>query len=235
MSKAAVLSVLAGAVVATGAFADPVVLSQSKLGDHPDGAARPPAYGLRLDNVFAGMGAGSSGTTTFSFQENGAGVILKILDTNSDGIADAINISGKIYGGVDTGGTYGFGAGLYDLDFTFSSGVNTEADGWTAGSFLTNQGSVTALATNGGVAEGTSFNFFQRTDAMAKDFAFLRDAHRFPGFGGLVGRGWVTFNSDGSGSAGTQDFLFVAIPLPGSAGLAMAGLGLVAIRRRRAI
>ncbi|MEQ8318019.1 MAG: hypothetical protein RIE77_00945 [Phycisphaerales bacterium] len=231
MNKASMFGVLTGFALAGAAMADPVVLFQSALGDHPDGHARPPGYGLRLDNMFEGFGAG--GTTTFSFEENGARVVMKILDTTGDGNADAINISGKVYGGQDSGSGYAFGEGMFRLDFTLAMGVNTESNGWTAESFASNSGVMTAMAGNGDLLEGTTFNFYQQSDAMAKDFAILTDQHRFPGFAGHVGRGWVTFNSDGSNSRGTQDFLFITIPLPGSAGLAMAGLGLVAVRRRR--
>lgn len=253
MKNAALFCAVAGLAFASTASADPVVLQQFSLADHPDGSARPPVYGLRLDNIFTagttsagdtGVAGGVGGITTFSFNHPGAGVILRVLDTTGNGVADAINISGTVFGGVDVGSSYGFGAGLYALDFTFTNDVTKvegPQGGWTASKDYLGNGSLVALAGNADVAEGTNFNLYQQTKDGAADFEFLRDGHRLgshPSFMDMfVGRGWLTYHSGGNKVNGTQDFLFVGtiIPLPGSAGLAFAGLGLVALRRRRTV
>lgn len=64
------------------------------------------------------------------------------------------------------------------------------------------------------------------------------DEHRLGGFPALaaldpyVGRGWVTYNSDGTNSSGTQDWIFT--PKPTSVVLmCIGGVGLFARRSRR--
>jgi hypothetical protein len=243
MSRAALLSVVAGLGLAAGAMADPVVLFQSKLGDHPDANESPPAYGLRLDNLFAGAAAGSGGVTTFSFNNpaHGAAMYIQIHDTNDDGFADRIELSGTVYGGDVSSG---YATGLYSLNFVFEMGVGTVADGWNASTAHLGGGTLEAMAGNSHLSSGTTFDLFQMTskgdDSMGPmPFEFRQDGHRLEDFASIlarnphVGRGWLTTNPTGDGVSGTQDFLFVTIPLPGSAGLAMVGLGMVAVRRRR--
>lgn len=225
MKSAAMLGVLAGATLATTAVASPVTLFESRLGDHPNGAQNPPPYGLRVDGLLASQG-GAGGVTTFSFEQNGAGVSIKIVDLDGDlGTNDLqITIQGNVYGGEAPASTYTFGEGLYALDFTMSFGVDGVSNGWTAdGGSPLNSGTLTALGSYGLTGSGA---FTLDLKAGADMFLFLDDGHRLPGSSGWVGRGWL----DGGG---TRDFLFTVIPLPGSAGLAMAGLGLVALRRRR--
>lgn len=84
------------------------------------------------------------------------------------------------------------------------------------------------------VADGVANNAGTgNQDAM---FAFLDSGYRLSGSGNeFVGIGWLA-NKDGNGNilrSGTQDWIFTIIPLPSTAGLAMAGLGMIAIRRRR--
>ncbi|MEM9066024.1 MAG: hypothetical protein AAGB51_11095 [Planctomycetota bacterium] len=215
------------------------------LANHPDANQNPPPYGLRLDDLFlqtaevGGLASGVGGVTTFSFDPaDGGNVLLEVFDIGGN---LEINISGTVYGGVDTGSAYGFGEGLYDLDFRYIVDVTEVlgADGgWVAdpGS-VASQGTITAQG-NADVAAGTSWRFYQQLSGSLAPFSFLRDEHRLGGFPSVasldpfVGRGWVTFDPAGADSSGTQDFIFLAIPTPGSLAV-LAGAGLLATRRRR--
>lgn len=247
------LTVLAGAGLA---MAEDVLFS-SRIGDHPDGNQNPPPYGLRLDNLFDAIG-GDDGVTTFSFEQNGASSIIEIIDSNSDLIADKIRISGTVYGGETDGDNYDWGEGLYELFFEISAAVTTEGgpfDGWHTSGNSAGAGTLTALGNYDTVTDGQVFNFYkQKTGVNGRGFEYLRDRHRLTDqageegpmadlassfrdptlFNSIVGRGWNTFDPDGViNSGGTQDWLFITIPLPSGGAMAIAGFGFLAFRRRR--
>jgi hypothetical protein len=213
---------LAAAPIAGAGITPTTLLVQ----DHPDALQAPPSYGLRLDNIFAPLG-GPSGFTTFSFNQFNNTMLT--IDN------DSITIAGTVYGGHDEGTSWGFGEGAYALAFTYNQNVSTVADGWTAAQSATNTGTLTALGNNNGVPMGTVFQLADMNDPTGLSFLLLQDGHRLTPeqIQGMndpwVGRGWMTV-PDGQG--GTRDWIFVAIPAPGTAmglGMMMAAAG----RRRR--
>jgi hypothetical protein len=213
-------AVCASAVVAGSTMATPVV-TKFRLSDHPDGNQNPPPYGLRIDGLFGG------GVTTFSIN-GGTGTTLTVVD---DGSTITIDIDGVLYGGEASGGVYTGHTGLYEVHFSYTMNVVEDGTGWR----VTNQHALNA-GTIEQLSSGTTWNIADKYgNGPGYSFAFLQDDHRLAGHpeqgqGYWVGRGWVM----GAGS-GTRDWLFLGelIPLPSTAGLGLAGLGLVAIRRRR--
>ena len=237
---------LTAAIVGVSACASADTIYKARLGDHPDATQNPPPYGLRLDNLFLDSGASGArgGVTTFSMSA-GSGVHLTVDRTGS---TLTINISGEVIGGEEngSGGPGGFGTGSYQLDFTYTSGVIAFNGGWLVIPTPTSSGfgSLTANFTGTGITAGDEFFFgqdgFQGGAAAGgyplAAFAFMPDGYRLGGGTDEVGRGWLA-NMDANGNIiggnGTQDFLFTVIPLPTTSGLALAGLGLIALRRRR--
>ena len=110
------LAASAAFVVAATASATSTFFS---LSDHPDGNANPPAYGMRFDGLFDGEMGAAGGVTTFSFNTFG-NTVLEVVD---NGGSLTINITGTLYGGEDTGSSYGFGEGSYALDMSYTVGV----------------------------------------------------------------------------------------------------------------
>jgi hypothetical protein len=216
-ATAAALLCAAGA-----ALADRVTYS---LGDHPSG---PEASALRFDNLFAMLG-GSAGLTTFSTAPYNDTVMVV-----EDGL---VTITGTVYGGLDDG--TGFGRGAYRLLFTYSEGVG--ADGIVGPDSEANGGTLTALADNNGVAEGTMFVFADAGGGEGAGFQFLRDGFRLTAAqrallnDPYIGRGWLQAPNV---IGGVAQFAFMGrpvctIPLPSAALLTAAGLTPLMIRRRR--
>ncbi len=251
------LAAMAVAFVGWSAPASAASVRQFELFDHPDGNENPPPYGLRFDDILAGSG-GDGGVTTFSF-DTFADTILTVTDDMMGSIT--INISGNLFGGEKDSG---FGVGQWALDFNYTMNVAPDGTGWiVTDNDSDNNGTLTKVGDEGGVDDGTSFEFRDKSE-MGGDtsFRFLQDGHRLDDFPDMadmdpwVGRGWFKSlwyydgddddDDDSRGwkkTKGAHDFLFLGkeidgdpgdpIPLPSAAGLGLVGLGVVVSRRRR--
>jgi hypothetical protein len=216
----------AGLAVCALAHSALVVPGLYQLHNHTDGAARPPMYGLRLDELFNS----TPGHDIFTFDFDHAMSDMKMMVT-----ASTIQIFGKTWGGRDAGGAYAAEAttGLYHVNFTYSVGVGMapgDDDMWVAygGPMMQNSGTITTpLATVIGLVDKQQGNYYFRLGDEDNDAG-----HR--GFNGISGWGWLNHGPTGSPHVADSDWLFTAelIPSPGS--LALAGLaGLVCVRRKR--
>lgn len=230
MSPRMILAALGAAAVATVASAQVVEPGNYELRNHPDGAARSPYYGLRLDGLFTGD---TNHIYTFDFEAPGSNMRMTITEAAGD---LSVRIFGTAWGGRDVGSSYAGGShpdahrtGLYSIDFTYRENVVIDANGLrVTGDHSSNNGSITAP---------TGQVFGMVDEQGSHDYSFqVANGHR--GHPGLSGWGWV--NHSGGNHIYDSDWLFTAIqvpnvqiPLPGAAGLAATGLGCVAIRRRR--
>ena len=218
--------------------------------DHPDGAALPPPYGLRLDNLFdvtpesgsVTPGPGTSGVTTFSFVN-----VQATVTTNTTTGDISVNIAGDVHGGRDTGGGYGFGEGDYAIDFTYSANVSPDGNGWKVSPMSSsNQGTIEFLSGSSAIAAGTTWRLYEQENNAGNTFVFKDDYHRLSGTGlpldTFVGRGWLDYTI--GGTSVTQDWLFIApdqpsliiVPVPAAAPMGLAGLvmmGMCVIKRYR--
>ena len=115
-----------------------------ELKNHPDGGARPPLYGMRLDGLITGT---SSEVWTFSFEPDtcaasGAGCsggqtaqALGDADSSEIGMTMTFNgtsltIEGVVFGGKNSGSGYDSGnASLWDVSFTYDFNVHEGGTG----------------------------------------------------------------------------------------------------------
>ena len=199
------------------------------LGDHPDGGAQDPLYGLRLDGL---IGGNAGDIYTFSFDSSRSGVGM-YLDYDTD--TDLVRIHGTAYGGEDTGSGWNPGnQGLAGIDFTYSANVaatgtlNSLDIAVTADS-MANTGSITLLS-GFTVPDNTSIPLWDQ--GMGRTSFFFNDTsdHRYAGAPDdvFVGWGWVDHSTRGV-HLKSSDWLFTATPVPVPAAVWLLGSGAVCL------
>ncbi len=206
-----------------------------QLHNHPDGNARPPLYGLRLDELYNDK-SWLNEVFTFDFDHPDAAMYLSF--DGSD-----IEIWGVAYGGRDTGSTYdGVYDGLWEIHFTYENvgKVYNDDDLIVYEPDFRNRGTIKRLA-NGDMV--TLFDY-----SGSNNFTFRlgdeKDDKGHRGFDGKSGWGWLKYESLGPGTRigghhrhyGKGDWLFTIdcepIPEPATAALCLMGLPALIARRR---
>lgn len=206
------------AVISTGTY---------QLHNHPDGNANPPAYGLRLDELF--NATGDHDIFTFDFDHASSNMRL---DYNGS----TIRIYGQTFGGRDTGSGYANDVyrGIYGVDFTYTLGVTPNLGGdddlGVVPPSMRNFGTITAPVVVGSGpialadkdADGYTFRFGDENNDLG---------HR--GFAGISGWGWLIHHFPNAPHVDSSDWLFTATLIPAPGAVSMIGLGLLAAGRRR--
>ncbi len=220
------------------------------LASHPDGTENPPPYGLRLD----GLLGDNSEEYTYDFSDPLSSMTMTISDSLLFPGTKKVVISGKSFGGLDTGAVYDTElSGLWSIDFSYD---NVQVDNPNMELFTlkadagNNAGTITSLFNSSGaqagrLSNGDMFNLIDYDGTH--DFTFkLKFGHR--GVAGLSGFGWLNHAPDGVNihkvdHIYASDWLFTAekvpppppnIPLPPALPAGLALLGLVVLRQRKA-
>lgn len=197
------------------------------LRNHPDGAADPPPYGMRLDELVNH----TAGNDIFTFDFDDA---MSNMQMNVTGNGSVIHIFGVAWGGRDIGGAYAADAflGLYSINFLYTVGVGPAGGDDDIIVSAPN-------ASNFGTISGPAGNFsLYDIGGNPPPYNFrLGDEDNDAGHRGYVGiSGWGWLGVTGLSEGPTRDWLFTAtynVPGPASLALLGAGLALTGARRRR--
>jgi len=222
--------------LATGSASAAIAYGTYELHNHPDGNARPPLYGARLDELF--NATGGHDIFTFDFDHAQSAMFL-----DYDG--SSIHIYGQSWGGRDIGSAYAADIyqGLYTFDFTYSIGVGLAAgDDDVEVNLPAPPPSVYNYGTLQTPASGEVQLRDGHYDDGTADFRFgdNDDDNGWRGFDGLSGWGWLFHKNQTQTSflpyVGDSDWLFIAtrqVPAPGATALMLSAIGVGAVRTRR--
>ncbi len=229
--RSSVGAALLGAAMLSSQCAQAAFISQGtyQLHNHPDGNARPPLYGAKLNELY--NPTNDLDVFTFDFDAPGKAMYL---DYNGS----SIHIYGTALGGRDIGTTYANDQflGTYTFNFTYAWGVglapgdddllvDLPTNKYNYGSLVTPLGDVVSLRDGHYSGDQPDFRFGDEDNDAG---------HR--GFAGLSGWGWLFVKFPGGEYTYTQDsdWLFTAtlVPTPG-AGALVGAVGLLGLRRRR--
>jgi hypothetical protein len=184
--------------------------------DHPDGAAAPPTYGLRLDSLLG------DGSWTFSFDYADATESARVILTY-DEARGRIRIFGRAYGGRVDGHEWSAASrGWIDLDFTYTTnlvvkddcGALAGDDLYIIGESVANRGVIGLDGWGGDLSlecsdrsgEGGACSFIFDNDTDPKGNAAIADDLSI-----WSGSGWIVPEAEG-----TRDWLFIAREEPAS-------------------
>lgn len=227
--KVRILAAMAALSIVSNAYAAAIVPGIYQLQNHPDGSARPPLYGMRLDELVNVTG----GHDVFTFDFNHANSDMRLAYDGS-----TIHIYGQAFGGRDAGTNYSpTCSGLWEIDFTYTAVVAnapadddlrvTGADGANTGT-IKSLSAMTCLAANTviGLSDFGMGGYKFRLGDEDNDLG-----HR--GYNGISGWGWM--NHGGRSHVASSDWLFTAIyhsPEPGTMLILVLGAALRSRRRR---
>ncbi len=221
LMAAAALALWLPAAPVSGAL---IELGVYRLYNHPDGNAGPPAYGLRLDELFDVTP--EHDRFTFDFDHPDSSVFMEY-----DG--STLRIFGVAFGGLDGGDQYDPDpalTSLVQLDFTYTviGLVDGDDDLIVTTANFTNHGTITWLDT------GEVIDLYDRANADGYTFRFGDEdddrGHR--GALDLSGWGWLDHHTAGS-HVYSSDWLFTGTRMPGPSGLGILAVGFLFARRRR--
>lgn len=250
MSRGASHLPLVVLIALTGLAAGPALATTFtyNLASHPDGNAEPPAYGLRLDELFDVTGGHDVWSFDFDDAQSNMTLVYDDGGTPGDGALgdDTVRIFGTVFGGLDTGTEYGDPTrrGLWDVDFSYTTNLQSAGAGgvdvMVNPDSPSNNGSITPLFAVGGDAGTNGVPIALVDEDGGKGFSFKfnnTDDHRLGGTGlsgpdTFVGWGWLNYG--GESHVAASDWLFIAtVPEPGTSTLLGAALAAVLSRRRR--
>lgn len=189
------------------------------LGDHPDGALYTgdpdTAYGLRLDTLGTTYSAGTN------LGGNGGALYLTYDPTD-------LSAGARIFGEIDRNSEPGDGVN-FEVEYLMT-GLSAFGGGFRA---TGGNGTITGEA---GCTGTCSFNLIGKQDSNGWAFIFDNDGYRIDGdTTTFVGNGWVE-------GKGTNDWLVTGVPTPpppgeevpepGTVGLMLIGLGMLAGGRK---
>ena len=182
-----------------------------RLHNHPGVDLQPPAYGLRLDELFGGLHG-----ITFDFDHVGSNLLLTINGST-------INIAGQVFGGYDAGNAYDPAlSGLWDVDFTYNNvvtGYPGDDDLYVKDANAeTSTGTIVPQFSTVHFNAGDVFDLGDKSDG-AYSFRMGDESNDlgYLGYTGISGWGWLKHGVNGNlGHTPISDWIFTAVPVRGS-------------------